>query len=380
MENTPHISELPNGAPPEAAGSSNPATAQPAADPNAPNPLSKNQQKKLKRQQAWEARRDARRAGRKDKRLEQRARKREAHAAAVAEAKAAGLDPKTSLAKPVKAPSVQVPVSIILDCSFDQCMTDKEIKSLASQVMRSYSENRSAQYKTHLVIGPWGGKLKKRFDVDMNGTHQFWKGVHFTEGDLGDAANKARELMHGSTRGDEIDVLKPRDQPAIHYEEENGLPTPHQEEIKHNDVVYLSSDSPYVLDRLEPNTSYVVGGLVDRNREKGLCYRLARERGVRTAKLPIGEYLVMASRRVLATNHVVEIMLRWLECGDWGEAFLKVIPSRKGGRLRKNESTDVDGAEEEEGGDEGEEKDEAHDDDAAGDGDVDKGPKNAECV
>ncbi len=51
----------------------------------------------------------------------------------------------------------------------------------------------------------------------------------------------------------------------------------------------------------------------------------------------------MQSRFVLATNHVVEIMVRWLECGDWGEAFIKVMPKRKGGRLRQAGTPTVDG-------------------------------------
>lgn len=53
------------------------------------------------------------------------------------------------------------------------------------------------------------------------------------------------------------------------------------------------------------------------------------DQGVKTAKLPIGEYIRMSSRFVLTTNQVVEIMLRWLECRDWEGAFLKVIPQRK---------------------------------------------------
>jgi len=50
----------------------------------------------------------------------------------------------------------------------------------------------------------------------------------------------------------------------------------------------------------------------------------------------------MASRFVLATNHVNEIMLKWLECGDWGEAFVQVIPKRKGGKLKDQEEEEED--------------------------------------
>jgi tRNA (guanine9-N1)-methyltransferase len=73
---------------------------------------------------------------------------------------------------------------------------------------------------------------------------------------------------------------------------------------------------------------------VDKNRHKGLCYKRACERGIPTAKLPIGEYMTMQSRSVLAVNHVVEIMLKWLVTGDWGEAFLSVIPKRKDAKLK----------------------------------------------
>jgi tRNA (guanine9-N1)-methyltransferase len=122
------------------------------------------------------------------------------------------------------------------------------------------------------------------------------------------------------------------------------------------ETVYLTSESDYTLTELKPYSTYIIGGLVDKNREKGICYKRATKCGIKTARLPIGEFMDMQSRKVLATNHVNEIMIRWLECGDWGEAFMKVIPKRKGGRLKGTASegdADDNLDEEDEDGDEG---------------------------
>lgn len=160
----------------------------------------------------------------------------------------------------------------------------------------------------------------------------------------------AKDSMSGPEGGKAIDVLEVVDEtPALSFEaddtnaskrkKQTAAPEPEEEpEDVDTSIVYLTADSPYTLERLEPNTCYVVGGIIDRNRHKGLCYKVAREKKVRTAKLPIGEYMILHDRHVLATNHVVEIMLRWLELGDWGAAFMKVIPSRKGGTLKDGES------------------------------------------
>lgn len=38
-------------------------------------------------------------------------------------------------------------------------------------------------------------------------------------------------------------------------------------------------------------------------RSQGITYKIAQEQGIATAQLPIGEYLRMTSRKVLAVNH-----------------------------------------------------------------------------
>jgi tRNA (guanine9-N1)-methyltransferase len=45
--------------------------------------------------------------------------------------------------------------------------------------------------------------------------------------------------------------------------------------------------------------------------------------------LPIGDYIKLASRKVLTVNQVFEIMVKWLDCRDWEKAFMEIIPERK---------------------------------------------------
>ncbi|KAF6838985.1 tRNA m g methyltransferase domain containing protein [Colletotrichum musicola] len=310
--------------------------------------LSKNQIRKMKRKAAWEDGREDRKRKRKEKRHDRKAARREEIATAVAAAEAAGLDPEEAVLsrrrKTPKPPAVQVPVSLIIDCDFEKYMLEKELISLASQITRCYSDNRGARYRAHMYVSSYGGLLKERFETTLSNQHTGWKGVKLVEGNFIEAAKDADEVMKGPRGGEVIDLLKPTDEngaakkPAVFKDVHVGpAPIPEAEpkpadELKN--IVYLSSDSVNTLDRLEPGVSYVIGGLVDRNREKGLCHRRARELGIRTAKLPIGEYMNISSRRVLATNHVLEIMLKWLETGDWAEAFLSVIPKRKEAKLK----------------------------------------------
>ncbi|KAL1843589.1 hypothetical protein VTJ49DRAFT_872 [Mycothermus thermophilus] len=302
-------------------------------------PLSKNQLKRLRRQQQWEAYKETRKTKRKEKRHERQARKRAEREAKIAEAEAAGIDPATVLQTKEPWKHRPVPVTFIIDCDFEQYMRDHEIVSLSSQLVRSYAMNRKAKYQAGLHFSSWKGKLKERFETVLRNAHKNWKNVSFHEGDFREAAKLAQEQMTGPNGGELIDVIRPS---------EDGLKQPSGSEAASTDpmeveaegedvdksIVYLTSESPYTLERLEANTSYVIGGIVDKNREKGLCYKRAKDFKVRTAKLPIGEYMAMQSRYVLTTNQVVEIMAKWLECGDWGKAFLDVIPKRKGGTLK----------------------------------------------
>lgn len=189
-----------------------------------------------------------------------------------------------STAKRIKQEPVKSGVNIVLDCGFDELMTEGERTSLARQLVRCYSENRRAPLSVGLHISGFNGLLKDRFENRMHSHHLLWENITFDENDQIDAKG---------------------------------------------DIVYLSSDSSEVLTELTPNMTYVVGGIVDKGRYKDLCKNKAEKLGIKTARLPIDQHIRLSGRRVLATNHVFELMLKWLELKDWKQAFEAVLPSRK---------------------------------------------------
>jgi tRNA (guanine9-N1)-methyltransferase len=400
--------------------------------------LSKSQLKKRRKQAEWEAGKEFRKLKRRDQRKEKQARKAGERAELEQKIAKGEIDAPVASSNELKkrhTRPVQVPVTLILDCDFDELMTEKELISLGAQLTRCYSENRHSKHRAHMVISSWNGALRTRFETVLTNHHKSWKGVRFLEKDFVDAAREMDAVMRSPNGGKLVGAFAPLEQPKTSLEtdgdgspKENGsasisleegslaasvgpaleepkevalveesvqteepiaedpkedhpseepsnslkattesstssvVPNPssqpesfskdegpgaaatdqppentsakERQPTAEPSIVYLTSDSPHTLSSLSPNTSYIIGGIVDKNRHKGLCYRRACERGIPTAKLPIGEYMTMQSRSVLAVNHVVEIMLKWLETGDWGEAFLDVIPKRKEAKLR----------------------------------------------
>lgn len=299
-------------------------------------PLSKNKLKKLLRDQKWEEGREKRKELRKAKAKERKERKRAAQndhhhspSDSIHEKRKASAEPEAPAAKrPKTVKPIQLPVAFIIDCNFDDLMRDNERTSLASQITRSYSENHKAPFKSHLFVSSFGGLLKQRFDTVLAGTHHSWKGVKFLEDDFEAAAREATNLMKTNRTEKFAGAFqKVGDEQGTEVTATSG------------EVVYLTSDSPETLTELKPYSTYIIGGIVDKNRHKGICYKRAMDRGFKTAKLPIGDYMKMASRFVLTTNHVVEIMLKWLDMGDWAKAFVEVIPQRKGGVLKDGMTT-----------------------------------------
>ncbi|KAG8518359.1 tRNA methyltransferase 10A, partial [Galemys pyrenaicus] len=239
-------------------------------------PISKRQMKKLMKQKQWEEQRELRKQKRKEKRnrkkLEQQCQ---------LESNSDGNERKR-----IRRDVAHSTIRLVIDCSFDSLMVLKDIKKLHKQIQRCYAENRRAPHPVQFYLTSHGGQLKKNMDENDKGWVN-WKDIHI--------------------------------QPE-HY----------REVMKKEDLIYLTSDSPNVLEQLDESKAYVIGGLVDHNHHKGLTCKQASDHGIEHAQLPLGDFVKMNSRKVLAINHVFEIILKYLETRNWQEAFCTVLPQRKG--------------------------------------------------
>jgi tRNA (guanine9-N1)-methyltransferase len=176
---------------------------------------------------------------------------------------------------------------ICLDCSFENSLTAKEINSLASQIRYCYASNKNSRYPSTVTVTSLGGSTLEHLEKVSGFDQWTHRAFHGTEKSVGDAFPDKSKL------------------------------------------IYLTSDSENVLDTVEDDKIYIIGGIVDRNRLKRAAIGHAESLGIQTAKLPITDYLSMVATKILTCNHVFEILLKYKEHKDWKKAFLEVLPNRK---------------------------------------------------
>ncbi|VTJ52719.1 Hypothetical predicted protein [Marmota monax] len=107
-------------------------------------------------------------------------------------------------------------------------------------------------------------------------------------------------------------------------------------------LVYLTPDSEHALQDVDLNKVYILGGLVDESIQKKVTFQKAQEYSVKTARLPIQEYMVRLQNgknyhsEILAINQVFDILSTFLETHNWPEALKKGVSSGKGYVLRNS--------------------------------------------
>ncbi|ETN09589.1 hypothetical protein PPTG_22895 [Phytophthora nicotianae INRA-310] len=173
---------------------------------------------------------------------------------------------------------------IAIDLSFDSIMNDKEIRSLANQLKLSYGSIKQMPEPFQLVF-----------------------------------CNPSEELEHSLERFGAsnwfIQWRRGAVSVAKHFSPE--------------ELVYLSPDSPNVLEQMDPTKIYVIGGIVDKSRKKGASLNAATEAGITTVRLPIQEHFTERLDHILNVNTVVDVLINFRELGDWPRALDIALPQRK---------------------------------------------------
>lgn len=186
---------------------------------------------------------------------------------------------------------------MIIDLNWEEHHTEKALKSLKQQVMYCYGFNKRHTHPALIHLTGLGPLLSEQLVAQNHADN--WVGMKM-----------ARE---------EYITLENY---SVSYDDDVKAGLKKQ-------LVYLSSDAEETLESLDTNCAYIIGGIVDRNRLKGITHRKAVAQGLRTAKLPIKENYALAATHILTVNHVFEILLNYGSKGGWLSAMEAVLPQRK---------------------------------------------------
>ncbi|KAI0832825.1 guanine-1-methyltransferase-domain-containing protein [Trametes gibbosa] len=324
-------------------------------------PLSKKAQKKLAKAAYLAERKKERRAIEKERRKEKKR--------ALAEKRAAGeLDPEEEEAeqqrkrrRTERGPRTPFGARVVVDLGFDEMMTENEVKSLASQLAYTYSTNKKAVHPfSSLLFTSLNGRTLVRMDATNNAAYKRWVGAEWWTGGYERLwANEETTGLENTEESREVEAGSER----ASERSKNHQPSRATRET----VVYLTADTEDELTELKEGETYIIGGIVDHNRYKNLCFNKSKEHNIRSARLPIGTYLSeLRTRKVLTVNQTFEILVKWVETRDWEKALYSVIPKRKfnttgrrrgGGGSSKAEESGDEGREAAEVGEDGEEHD-----------------------
>jgi tRNA (guanine9-N1)-methyltransferase len=176
---------------------------------------------------------------------------------------------------------------IIFDLDYLNLMKTREIKSLASQVANCYSLNKKINTPFQYLITNYTGEAK--YELENMGSKN-WHVKYYEE-----KFSEVEEIINLA---------------------------------KTKEIIYLSPDSPNLLDDVKTDYIFVIGGFVDKPVSKYRSLDKATNLKIKTARLPLEEYLPDIMNPVLNINNVVEILAKYMETKSWEATIKELIPLR----------------------------------------------------
>lgn len=206
-------------------------------------PFTKNQMRKWLKKEKWEARKNEKRAKEKAKAKLKRF-----------EAKVNNIDigPSRKALKHCKVANSSCTSGMIIDLSFDNLMIEKDRAKVIKQILRCYSLNRRSPSPMNFTICSFGPRTKK--EMARHNGYEYW--------DVSSSYIRwcyRLIIIVGYIIKYKFSLLVFQ----VKFEENGYLDVFAKEQL-----VYLSSESENVIEAVEPNKMYIIGGLVDHNAHK----------------------------------------------------------------------------------------------------------------
>lgn len=285
------------------------------------------------------AREEYKQATKHEKRAKERARRKERRAL---------LRESDAPPKAPRPPPQPFPARVVVDLGFDDLMSADEATSMAAQLGYLYAANRASSHPFQEVVFTGAGTVSGR-SLGYEPPHRAAE-TFPTESTSDTSLFEDRVGQHierksfGSwRRWSRIKLVEKGGLEAL-WQSSDGRDQTRETAEKppmwaqwtpcdKDKVVYLTADTDETINELEPGISYVIGGIVDRNRYKNLCAKKAEYLGLPMRRLPIDPQFLggqsMSSRKVLTVNQVFAILVGWTETRDWTEALQRGLPTRK---------------------------------------------------
>ena len=275
-------------------------------------------------------------------------------------------------------------ITVVIDMAFENLMNQKDLGKCLKQLLHCYSINRRLSQPLQFHISSFDGERLKK-EMERHQGYENWDCIFHadsyfdvftslsnknasmnTENTVASNGKCDVKVEMNNVKNDEFKSSNVKDKAFCNItsdntvncqsnlEEKNDISniekhsniTESEEKVNSlpqnkldlpidpKQIVYLTSESENILEKFDPSSVYVIGGLVDHNNHKGICHRLALEKGVSHARFPIQEAgIEMKTRQVLTIDHVFGIIGAVASEGkSWKEALMETLPNRKGAK------------------------------------------------
>ncbi|XP_050074845.1 mitochondrial ribonuclease P protein 1 homolog [Anopheles maculipalpis] len=183
--------------------------------------------------------------------------------------------------------AIRFGVNLVIDCSYDDYMNDKEMRNTAKQLMLCFALNRSHQepFNIHHCNANFNKTTMKQLEKHLVQLHQPEFPFNVTERSYEELFPKER-------------------------------------------LVYLTPHCKTDLTEFNPDDVYIIGAMVDKSSQEPVSLGKAKKQGLRMARLPLDDYFQFKSGKSLTIDQMVAIMLELKTSNDFGKAF-QHVPRRK---------------------------------------------------